>query len=190
IGPDYRKQRLEIKELEDLLPMVLQAFEEMGVPALLPPGLPQADGTVSMVESPNPLLVNFLAQKIPVDQIIENHPVHIDCVREYLLTDAGLNAHPVLKEALKVHIQMHFEADVQMRQFMQMQEIQANAPMMMESAQAADQQKAQGSKQKAGGKKKTATPSQANLPSGGAMQRRLPMASAGQQASGANPMSK
>jgi hypothetical protein len=185
VGPDYRKQRLEIKRLQDLLPMVLKAFQAQGIPAMLPPGVPQMDGSVSQEETPHPAVVQFLARKIPVEiavlpqdpnvgMSIDNDQVHIQCVNEWLLTDEGMAAHPVLRAALMMHLQEHAMAAVKTANYQSLISIQAQATEI-QFGQALAANAPQGPD--AG--KKTAPPSQAGRPSSGKMERRPATAESG-----------
>jgi hypothetical protein len=168
VAPDYRKQSMEIRRLQELLPTVLESFQEVGVPALLPP-----DGVTSQEPTPNELLAQFLARKIPVEiasppgmpQVgisIDNDDIHLSRCNEWLLADEGMEAHPVLRRAIMIHMQDHVEASMKTAQYKQMVAIGSNAPAMAAA-------------QSMGGPdsgKKTADRSQANRPTGGELQQR------------------
>lgn len=155
VARDYRKQRREIATLEEMLPEVLAEFEAQGIPIMLPPGIVLPSGAVTEEEIPNPLVVSFLTKKIPVERMllpgedpttpapsIDNDPVHIAAIVEWLGEDKGVKAHPVLRSALMVHAREHWECQAATQQFVGMNQLQGQAPMLM-----AEQALAGGNKQ-------------------------------------------
>jgi hypothetical protein len=194
IAPDYRKQRYEIRRLQELVPDVLAAFEERGVMAMMPPGLPLADGTFSEEETPNEGIALFLAQKIPVEiarpldappgmnigMSIDNDDVHITECRRWLLSDDGLKAHPVFRRAIMIHITEHVNAAVLTAQYQSLAQAGGAAPAnalaqrdAAISAQIEADAKANAGKSGPDSGKKTAEPSQSNRPTADSLQRQL-----------------
>ena len=175
VAPDYRKQSLEIRRLEDILADTLSSFESRGIQLMLPPGTIMPDGIELLAEEANPLVVMFLAAKIPVDEF-ESHGTHVECVKKYLLSDKGIKAHPVLHSALKYHIKQHFDGQVKMKNYLDGLTIQANQTQIMATAALS------GAPNEGGGApssspdsgKETAPPSQANQPTTRDMEAALP----------------
>lgn len=189
VAPDYRKQKMEIKRLEELLPHALQAWAEEGQPPMLAP-----DGQMIMEPMPNPMIVEYLAKQIPVEIAqsrsipgmgisIDKNPVHIECVDEYLLTDAGMKAHPLIRAALMLHMQQHIDAEAMTRQFLAMQEMKSQAPLMPAPPTGGGAAGKSSSVEK-----KTTAPGQGTQPTGNQLERRLPLVGAGHQPAGASPM--
>ncbi|MGA9771680.1 MAG: hypothetical protein WBV94_21800 [Blastocatellia bacterium] len=211
VGPDYRKQRMEIRKLEDMLPSVLEAFAEMGIPEQLPPGLPMPDGSVSQEPMPHPI-VQFLASKIPVEIAemqqppvepdmppppkvgiaIDNNEVHILCIKQYLLEDKGMNAHPLIRAALMQHMIEHADAEVMTNQFMTIESIRSQGPAMaVDQANAdADAEREVAAKQATDSGKKTEAKKPSGAASAGRRERQLPTRTSGRQEAGASPMKK
>jgi len=186
-GPDYRKQQMEIRRLVEITDQVVQSFEEQGIPALVPgeQGEP----------APNEMLALFLARKIPVEIAsppgmpgvgisIDNDDVHISCVNEWLLKDEGMQAHPVLRRALMMHLQEHIRAALMTAQYKSALSVAAAGPeraaAQEDAAVNADiEARAKGGQPPAPAKeagpdsgKKTAEKSAANRPSSDELQRR------------------
>jgi len=191
VAPDYRKQRLEIKQLEDMLPHVLEAFAAQGIPEQLPPGMPLPDGSTSQEPMPHPMVVQFLASKIKPEFIVDNDDVHIQTIVEWRKTDQGMKCRPVMWAALEAHIMAHVDNKVKVQQFMGEKAIEAQAAQMaLQEAQAnADaerQAQGKGDGKPGSGKQGSSSPA-ANA---GRQQRHLPTRSAGQQQAGASPTAK
>lgn len=194
VAPDYRKQRLEIRQLEEMLPAVLEAFAAKGIPDMLPPGLPLPDGSVTEEPTAHPMIVKFLAGKIKPEFIVDIDDVHIQTIVEWRKTDAGRKCHPVMWAALEAHIMAHVENKVKVQQFMGVKAIEAQAPAMALDEHKANADAERQAQAKAGaggrgtgaGKKGSASPA-ANA---GRQQRQLPTRTAGRQEAGASPMTK
>lgn len=199
IAPDYRKQRWEIRKLVELLPMALKAFADQGIPAMLPAGIPGPDGQPTQDETPNEQIAQFMAAKVPVEiaeppeleQIrmmdpsaprlgisIDNDDVHIAGCMEWLKTDEGMQAHPVLRRAVMIHMTDHVSAGVITKQYEQYVQMGATAPARAQAQQDAANQAGLEAGAKTGqagpdSGKVSAEPSQANRQTGDELQQRL-----------------
>jgi hypothetical protein len=182
-GPDYRKQQMEIRRVLEIAETAIESFEEQGVSALVPgpDGEPIA----------NEMLAMFLARKIPVEIAsppgaqgigisIDNDQVHMACVNEWLLKDEGMQAHPVIRRAMMLHLQEHVQAALMTAQYKSMLSVAASGPeraaAQEDAAANADTQARAKGLQPAGDKgpdsgKQTAERSRANQPSSDQLQR-------------------
>ncbi len=203
-APDYRKQMMEIRRLEELVGVVIESYEAAGMPAMNPPGLPNMDGTVTNEPTPNEIIAQFLTRKIPVEIArppagtmlpngmigdgitgpglsIDNDDIHIQGCMRWLLSDEGMEAHPVLRRAVMIHLQEHVAAQTLTQQWKAMMMMLAQAPLLAaEAGTAGPKGKSEGDSKKGGDSgKHTAEPSQAGRGSGDSAQRRLPGMAAG-----------
>ena len=202
-APDYRKQMMEIRRLEELVDVVIESYEAAGLPAMMPPGLPNLDGSVTQEPTPNELIAQFLARKIPVEIArppagtmlpngmvgdgqtgpglsIDNDPIHIQGCMRWLLSDEGMEAHPVLRRAVMIHLQEHVAAEALTQQWKAMMMMLAQAPLLAAAAGEGGPSKGkEGGEGKKGGGSGKQGAGESGVKSGDQAQRSLPGMAAG-----------
>lgn len=191
VAPDKRKQRLEIERVRMMWQEVEEAFVAQGIQVL---GDTDPASGMFDPDRPNALVCRFLAGKIPADVFVDNHNVHIDEVRRYLLTHNGMKDHPCVREALRLHAEDHMQGDVRLQQMVGQLQLQAAAPMIQASAAINAQAESSRGMPSGQGKGRVARAgepqSEAQLPNAFQLQERLPDADAGNKAAGMSPMTK
>lgn len=79
---------------------------------------------------PPQVVPQFVLQQIPVRPFVDEPQAGIQVIARWLKTDEGQNADQLIQEVLMARIQEYMQLGVQQSQFMQMQSLAANAPMM------------------------------------------------------------
>lgn len=79
---------------------------------------------------PPQVITQFVLQQIPIRPFVDEPQAGIQVIARWLKTDEGQNADQLVQQVLFARIQEYMQLGVQQSQFMQMQSLQANAPMM------------------------------------------------------------
>lgn len=78
---------------------------------------------------PEQIIPQFLLQQIPVKPFVDDPEIGIATIAKFLKSDEGQAINPILDATLTARIQEYMQLGVQQQQFMQMQQLAANAPM-------------------------------------------------------------
>lgn len=132
IQPDIRIAETRIAQL-------LKAGEELPSPAELTPG----EDDPEEIEIAHQQAALILAGQIPVRLKVDDHAIFIDVYRNFLKRDEGLNAHPIVQEAVEVLIERHEDALAQLSMMATAQA--ASEAAMTQPAQGGEEKPPQGS---------------------------------------------
>ena len=74
-------------------------------------------------------VIPFVLQQVPIKPFVDEPQVGVPTIARFLKSDEGQNIDPLLDQILNLRIQEYMQLGVQQTQFMQMQQLSANAPM-------------------------------------------------------------
>jgi len=138
VSLDTRVARLRLDAMREILPQAKAASGQWSV-------ISSQLGGESSSLSPDQMIIQVItnAEGAQIDTE-DNHDAHIQFYRRWLTTDEGLQADPLLREAVHAQIQQHRMAQVEQAQQQQQIQMTANAPaIQQQQAEAAQMQQAQ-----------------------------------------------
>lgn len=97
-----RLQRIELDQMK-------QAYQAV---------IAQGVNPVDPMGQPDLRVVSLVASATPPNLLRDDHMVHFEWIRNYLVTDDGLNEDPVIQKVLELHMEMHLQMASQMSMLM------------------------------------------------------------------------
>ena len=117
-SPDERKQQMEIRRLIVWAQEAEKAGLDIEQAAMI---------ALAGVDGQSPIA--------PVMFMVDDHEVHVNRIVRYFLTDAGMQASPLLQRLLMDHMQQHLQGEVMKQQQMGVLAVAAQAPAVAAGAQ-------------------------------------------------------
>ena len=117
-SPDERKQQMEIRRLIVWAEEAEKAGLDIEQAAMI---------ALAGLDGQSPIA--------PVMFLVDDHEIHVQRIIKYFLTDAGMQASPLVQRLLMDHMQQHFQGEIMKQQQMGVMAVAAQAPAAMAGAE-------------------------------------------------------